>query len=89
MKLRVNWEEHELSKLDLVEMVTTEWVYKYRGSDVTPQAELADGTPADMETMWKNILEEGLSKPLIMRVGILNKKFRLEAGNHRIQMFHK
>jgi len=24
-----------------------------------------------------------------MRVGIKNKKMRLEAGNHRIQLFHK
>lgn len=42
-----------------------------------------------METLWKNICNEGLYGPVILRVGINNKKFRLEFGNHRIQVFAK
>lgn len=56
---------------------------------MTPIADLKDGSLVDLSTLWKNICEEGLHDPLIMRVGIRNKKFRLEAGNHRIQVFHQ
>ena len=42
-----------------------------------------------MDVLWDNILSVGLHNPLIMRVGLRNKKFRLESGNHRIQLFHQ
>ncbi|MCD5380975.1 MAG: ParB N-terminal domain-containing protein, partial [Candidatus Pacebacteria bacterium] len=89
MKIKVGWKNHDLYKAGLIEMVPTNWVYNHWGTDVTPQAELLDGTPADLDELWENILQDGLGEPLIMRVGILNNKFRLEAGNHRIQLFHK
>lgn len=83
------WHTHPLYKQGKIELIPTEWVWKYRGSDVTPIADLKDGSLVDLSTLWKNICEEGLHDPLIMRVGIRNKKFRLEAGNHRIQVFHQ
>ncbi|MEK7101708.1 MAG: hypothetical protein AAB882_00965 [Patescibacteria group bacterium] len=52
-------------------------------------ADLKDGTLVDLDGLWDNICEEGLHDPLIMRVGLENSKFRLEAGNHRIQVFHQ
>ncbi len=87
--IRPSWKNHPLFEAGKIELVPTEWVWQYYGPDVSPMADLKDGTPADMDTLWKNILNEGLHDPLIMRVGIKNKKMRLEAGNHRIQLFHK
>lgn len=68
-----------------VELVPTEWVWNFCG-DVYPETNLSDGTIVSLNALWENILETGLHDPLIMRVGIKNKKFRLEAGNHRIQV---
>ncbi len=89
MKIKPLWKKHPLYTQGKIELIPTDWVWKYWGTDVSPMADLKDGTPADMDTLWKNILDEGLHDPLIMRVGIQNKKMRLEAGNHRIQLFHK
>jgi hypothetical protein len=83
------WKKHPLYSEGKIELIPTDWVWKYWGSDVSPGGALIDGTQVSMEEMWENILEEGLYNPLIMRVGIKNRKMRLEAGNHRIQMFHK
>ena len=89
MDIKPLWHDHKLYKQGKIELVPTDWVWKFWGTDVTPITKLIAGTPADMEALWKNILDEGLHDPLIMRVGVRNKKMRLEAGNHRIQMFHK
>lgn len=83
------WKNHPLYTEGKIELVPTEWVWKYWGTDVSPMADLKDGTLVDIDGLWKNIQEEGLHDPLIMRAGLKNKKFRLEAGNHRIQVFHK
>ena len=83
------WKNHLLYKQGKVELVPTAWVWKYRGPDVSPMTHLNDGTPADLNILWKNLCESGLRDPLIMRVGLRNKKFRLESGNHRIQLFYK
>ena len=83
------WKNHSLYKAGKIELVPTDWVWKYRGADVSPEADLMDGTIVSLDGLWENIASEGLHDPLIMRVGIRNKKFRLEAGNHRIQVFHE
>ena len=83
------WREHPLYKQGKVALVPTEWVWKYRGTDVSPGVALLDGTISDLDTLWKSLLEFGLHRPLIMRAGLKNKKFRLEAGNHLIQLFRK
>lgn len=83
------WKQHPLYAQGKIELIPTEWVWKYYGVDVSPDADLLDGTLISMEDLWENILEIGLYNPLVMRVGLHNKKFRLEAGNHRIQLFHK
>jgi len=86
--LKKAWESHPLYKQGKIELVPTKWVWKYWGRDVSPQADLLDGTLVDLDTLWENILDIGLHNPLIMRVGLKNNKFRLEAGNHRIQVLH-
>ncbi len=80
MEIRPTWKEHPLYTQGAIELVPTAWVWKYWGRDVSP---------VDFEALWKSIEEEGMYDPLIMRVGIKNRKFRLEAGNHRIQLLHE
>lgn len=89
MHIKEIWREHPLYKQGKIEQIPTEWVWKYRGDDVSPEADLLDGTIVDMDALWENILEAGLYNPLIMRVGLKNKKFRLESGNHRIQVLRQ
>ena len=89
MVIKPLWKKHPLYSEGKIELVPTDWVWKYWGHDVSPMAELVDGTPVNLDALWENISEEGLHNPLIMRVGLQNKKMRLEAGNHRIQVFHK
>ena len=89
MDIKPLWKEHPLYSQNKIELIRTDWVYKYRGVDVSPTTSLMDGSIVDMDVLWENIESEGMHDPLIMRVGIVNKKMRLEAGNHRIQLFHK
>jgi hypothetical protein len=89
MKIKELWKNHPLYKQGLIESVPTSWVWNYWGRDVSPDADLMDGTIVSKEELWENLKKEGLYDPLIMRVGLKNKKFRLEAGNHRIQVFHE
>jgi hypothetical protein len=86
MEVKEEWKNHPLYREGKIELVPTEWVWKYYGTDVSPETDLMDGTIVDMDTLWNNILSVGLHNPLMMRVGLKNKKFRLEAGNHRIQV---
>ncbi|HQT82666.1 MAG TPA: hypothetical protein PLW99_00775 [Candidatus Paceibacterota bacterium] len=88
MDIRALWKNHPLYAAGKIELVPTDWVWAYRGADVSPEADLKDGTIVTLDELWDNIVSEGLHDPLIMRVGVRNKKFRLEAGNHRIQVFH-
>jgi hypothetical protein len=83
------WKDHPLTKQGVVELVPTEWLYTYRGQDVTPETETKDGTIVTVDTLWENIKNEGLHDPVIIRVGKDNQKFRLETGNHRIQVLYK
>ncbi len=89
MNIKEPWKEHPLYKQGKVELVPTKWLFQYYGKDVSPKADLMNGALVDLDALWKNICEEGIYDPLIMRVGINNKKFRLESGNHRIQVLFK
>ncbi len=89
IEIKPLWKNHPLYKQDKIELVPTSWVWKYRGKDVLPTADLKDGSMVNIEKLWKNICEEGLYDPFVIRIGLKNKKFRLEAGNHRIQVFYK
>ena len=80
MEIRPTWKDHPLYLRGAIELVPTKWLWKYWGRDVTP---------VDFDALWKSIEKEGMYDPLIIRVGIKNRKFRLEAGNHRIQLLHE
>lgn len=89
MEIKEAWKEHPLYKQGKIELVPTEWVWKFWGRDVSPGASLEGGTPVDLDTLWADLLLEGMYEPFVMRVGLKNKKFRLESGNHRIQLFQQ
>ena len=88
MTILDRWCEHPLAQEGKVELVPTEWVYQYWGRDVSPMGDLLNGDLVTLEALWKNLQEEGMHNPLIMRVGLSDKRMRLESGNHRIQLFH-
>lgn len=89
MEIKPLWKNHPLALGGFVELVPTNWLYKIRGEDVSSPAGLVDGTLVDMKSLWVNIQSEGLCDPVVIRVGMQSKTFRLEAGNHRIQVFKK
>ena len=89
MEIKELWKNHPLYTEGAIELIPISWVWDYWGRDVSPNADLMDGTIVSLDGLWQNIKDEGLYNPLIMRVGLKNKKFRLEAGNHRIQIFHE
>ena len=82
-----NWRVHNLNLVGAVELVPTAWVARYRGHDVSKTTNLQDGSIVNLDQLWQNILKEGLHDPLIMRYGTKTKTCRLEAGNHRIEVF--
>jgi hypothetical protein len=84
------WKEHALAQSGVVEEVPLEFVWQYWSYDVTNgDIEYEDGSHSDMDGLWDKLCEEGLRDPLIIRVGLKNKKVRLEAGNHRIQVLRQ
>ena len=87
MEVPPTWMNHPLTIQGSVELVPTDWLFTFRGPDVSPELTIKRGTVVDMESLWESIQKNGLDEPVIMRVGIKNKKFRLESGNHRIQLF--
>lgn len=89
INLKPTWKQHPLALAGHVEEVSTEWVYQYWGSDVSPHIEYEDGTGSFLPGLWDRIVEEGLKNPLIIRVGIESQTMRLEAGNHRIQVLRE
>lgn len=82
------WKKHPLNTQGKVGLMPTDVVYTFRGTDVSPTTSLATGEQVDLEHLWAHLVTEGLQEPLIVRVGRNNQSFRLEAGNHRIQVLH-
>lgn len=82
------WRDHHYTRLNVVELTLTRWVHRFYGSDVSSRADLMDGTLVDLDTFWSNLRKEGLYEPLLFRVGVQDRRMRLEAGNHRIQVFN-
>jgi hypothetical protein len=86
MELKETWKKHPLYEAGVVELIPINWLWPYRGSDLINSSD-QEGY-VDLDKLWSDILTNGLSNPLIIRVGLKNKKFRLEAGNHRIQVLY-
>ncbi len=85
-KIKPHWKKHVLYKQGFVELIPIEWVMKIRGTDVEPYTDLMSGDMVDLEKLWIDLITNGMFEPFIVRVGLKNKKYRLETGNHRIQV---
>lgn len=82
------WKNHPLYQAGKVECIPTAWVWQFRGTDVSENSDLKNGTPCTLDELWENIEKEGLHDPLILRIGLQSHTMRLEAGNHRIQVLY-
>ncbi len=89
MKPKANWKDRQLTKSGVVEELPIEWVWKYWTSDVNNHIALEDGAHMELDELWNVLIVEGMNDPLILRVGLENKRMRLEAGNHRIQLLRR
>lgn len=77
-----------------VQLVSIEWLETIANPDPPELTNLGidklDGqgnlVHVDMEQLSKDIKKIGLKEPLIVQAGLLTKRARLEAGNHRIKL---
>ncbi len=83
--MKETWRENEEFDQSKIELLPIEWVWKFRGTDPSDMITLGD-EEVTMEGLWEKVKVNGLLVPLIMRIGTENKKFRLETGNHLIQL---
>lgn len=88
MQILDTWKQHPLTLSGAVELVPVSWVWKYRGVDVSDGVDMPDEGRSTLEEFWDVLKKDGLRDPLIVRVGLKDRKMRLEAGNHRIQVLH-
>ncbi len=49
MHIEEKWKEHSLYQAGKIELIPTDWVWQYWGTDVSPAAEYLDKTPC---TSW-------------------------------------
>ena len=80
---------HPLAKAGLVEMLPTAWVKALANpapsetTDITP----GSSTLVGMEELWQHLQDHGMNDPFILSAGRVDGLARLEAGNHRINLF--
>ena len=86
--MKDSWKNNPDFDQNKIELVPVDWIWKYRGENPSKLIALENGD-VDLDGLWEDIEINGLLVPLIIRVGTKNKKFRLEAGNHVIQLFKK
>lgn len=79
------WRENKDFDQSKIELLPIEWVWQWRGTNPSKMIDL-DGESVDLDGLWEKIKINGILVPLIIRVGMENKKFRLETGNHMIQV---
>lgn len=83
--MKETWRYNKDFDQDKIELLPIEWVWQYRGINPSKMIDLGDES-IDLDGLWQKMQINGILVPLIMRIGIVNKKFRLETGNHMIQV---
>lgn len=79
------WKDNKDFDQDKIELLPIEWVWQYRGTNPSKMIDLGNES-VDLNGLWEKMKINGILVPLIMRIGVVNKKFRLETGNHMIQV---
>jgi len=84
--------EHPWAKQGLVEMIPTLWVAEMANPSASDMTDLApeknQGEIVTLSELWQNIRTEGMRDPFILSAGYRDGLSRLEAGSHRIRVFH-
>lgn len=74
-----------------VEWTPTKWLHKLSNPDVSYKTNLGSWNKYDrlvsFEELYNDMLEKGMRDPIIIGVGHVSRRVRIEAGNHRINIF--
>ena len=79
--------KHPTALAGHVEMIPIDWMVALANPDANPMGELADGSTADYESLWQDMLKNGMQKPFMLAAGRHTGDCRLTAGNRRVQIF--
>lgn len=75
----------------LTQWVSTLWLQRISNPIVDNKTDLGtwDDNPnlVGMEELYENMLSQGMRDPLIVGVGRITRRVRLETGNHRVNIF--
>ncbi len=83
--------EHPILK-PYIELVSTDFLLRIANPNPGEKTDLGfwdNNILVDMEALMKNIKKHGMRDPMIVGVGRCDGYVRLEAGNHRVRLFHK
>lgn len=83
------WKHHPWSDSGKTELLSVDFLLRFCNPNPTEETDLCDGTICHQEKVWKNILEEGMQEPLMLRINPNEKEIRLESGNHRVRLAKK
>ena len=53
MDIKETWKEHPLYKQGKIELIPTDWMWRYWGPDVSPNADLMDGTIVTLDELMR------------------------------------
>lgn len=83
------WRVHPWNASEQVEFVAVDFLLNFCNPSPTTETDLYTGETCDQEVVWKNIMEEGIHEPLMLRINPYDNEIRLESGNHRVRMAKK
>ncbi|MES2353486.1 MAG: hypothetical protein V4568_03615 [Pseudomonadota bacterium] len=73
------------------DLVSVDWLLGLANPNPTACTDLVNWRQDELVTMdelFRNLLAEGMRDPLLIGVGRVSRMIRLEAGNHRVRVFH-
>ena len=81
--------QHPLAQRGIVEMLPTKWVQALANKKAGRLTNIdPDSTDLlDLDRLWEDMCEQGMHDPFVLSAGRYTRECRLEAGNHRIQLF--
>jgi hypothetical protein len=83
------WRYHPWNASQQVELISVDLLLNFCHPSPTTETDLYNGEVCDQEIVWKNIMEEGMYEPLMLRINPYLSEIRLESGNHRVRLAKK
>lgn len=81
---REPWRQSRHLWHEACELIPVRLAAALRNPKPAPTTNLEDGTLVDMPKLWADICQNGLRDPVILRIGLESRTWRLDVGNHRI-----